>query len=51
MPDWIKSYVRWVEAINYRVGRFTMYLLFVIMGVMLWSIGLQGHASSGELDA
>lgn len=37
MPEWIKSYVRWVEAINYRVGRVTMYLLFVIMAIMLWS--------------
>jgi TRAP-type mannitol/chloroaromatic compound transport system permease small subunit len=26
-----------VEAVNYRVGRATMYLLFVIMGTMLWS--------------
>jgi TRAP-type mannitol/chloroaromatic compound transport system permease small subunit len=37
MPDWIRTYVRWVEAVNHRVGRFTMYLLFVIMAVMLWS--------------
>jgi TRAP-type mannitol/chloroaromatic compound transport system permease small subunit len=37
MPGWIKTYVRWVEAINYRVGRFAMYLLFAIMGVMLYS--------------
>ena len=37
MPEWVKSYVRWVEAINHRVGRAAMYLLFVIMGVMLWS--------------
>ncbi len=37
MPGWIKSYVRWVEALNYRVGRFAMYLLFVIMGILLWS--------------
>lgn len=37
MPEWIKSYVRWVEAINRRVGRATMYLLFVIMGILLWS--------------
>lgn len=37
MPNWIKTYVRWVEAINRRVGRVTMYLLFVIMGIMLWS--------------
>jgi TRAP-type mannitol/chloroaromatic compound transport system permease small subunit len=37
MPEWIKCYVRWVEAINYRVGRLAMYLLFVIMAIMLWS--------------
>jgi len=37
MPNWIKTYVRWVEAVNFRVGRITMYLLFAIMGVMLWS--------------
>ena len=37
MPVWIKTYVRWVEAVNYRVGRITMYLLFVIMAVMLYS--------------
>ncbi|WP_372839460.1 TRAP transporter small permease subunit [Phaeovulum sp.] len=37
MPQWTKSYVRWVEALNYRVGRFAMYLLFIIMGILLWS--------------
>lgn len=37
MPEVIKIYVRWVEAINYRVGRIAMYILFVIMGTMLWS--------------
>lgn len=37
MPQWVKSYVLWVDAINCRVGRFTMYLLFAIMAVMLWS--------------
>ena len=37
MPNWIKAYVRWVEAINYRVGRFAMYLVFAIMAVMLYS--------------
>ena len=37
MPNWIKAYVRTVDAVNYRVGRFAMYLLFVLMGVMLWS--------------
>ncbi len=37
MPHWIKAYVRFVDALNYRVGRFSMYLLFVLMGVLLWS--------------
>ncbi|MCL7464937.1 TRAP transporter small permease subunit [Phaeovulum sp. NW3] len=37
MPGWARAYVRTVEAVNYRVGRFAMYLLFVIMGILLWS--------------
>ncbi len=37
MPNWTRSYVRFVDALNYRVGRFAMYLLFALMGVMLWS--------------
>jgi len=37
MPNWIKTYVRLVEKLNYRVGRFAMYLLFALMGVLLWS--------------
>ena len=37
MPRWIKSYVRIVEAVNYRIGRFAMYLLFVMMAILLWS--------------
>ncbi len=37
MPEAAKTYVRWVDAINYRVGRFAMYLLFVLMAIMLWS--------------
>ncbi|MCB2130375.1 MAG: TRAP transporter small permease subunit [Rhodobacteraceae bacterium] len=37
MPDWITSYVRFVDRLNYRVGRFSMYLLFVLMAVLLWS--------------
>lgn len=37
MPHLIRTYVRWVEAINHRVGRVAMYLLFAIMAVMLWS--------------
>lgn len=37
MPDWTRTFVRYVEALNYRVGRFAMYLLFALMAVMLWS--------------
>jgi TRAP-type mannitol/chloroaromatic compound transport system permease small subunit len=37
MPRWIVAYVRIVDKINYRVGRFSMYLLFMLMGVLLWS--------------
>jgi TRAP-type mannitol/chloroaromatic compound transport system permease small subunit len=32
-----KAYVRIVDAINRRVGRIAMYLLFGMMGVLLWS--------------
>ena len=37
MPEIIKKYVRFVDRLNYRVGRFSMYLLFVLMGILLWS--------------
>ena len=37
MPRFIKAYVRTVEAVNYRVGRMAMYLIFVLMAVLLWS--------------
>lgn len=37
MPKWCRIYVRYIEAFNYRVGRFAMYLLFAMMAVLLWS--------------
>ncbi len=37
MPNWCRTYVRSIEALNYRIGRMAMYLLFVIMGILLWS--------------
>ena len=37
MPSAIRSFVRWVDAINYRVGRFAMYLLFVMGAMLLYS--------------
>jgi len=33
----ISHYVRWVDRVNYRVGRIMMYGIFVIMGVLFWS--------------
>lgn len=37
MPRAIRLYVRYVEALNRRVGRMTMYLIFVMIGVLLTS--------------
>jgi TRAP-type mannitol/chloroaromatic compound transport system permease small subunit len=37
MPNWSRTYVRVIESLNYRIGRMAMYLLFVIMGILLWS--------------
>lgn len=37
MPGWLLAYARGVEALNARVGRAAMWLLFVLMGVMMWS--------------
>jgi len=37
MLDVMKTYVRWVDALNYRVGRFVMYGIFAMIGVLLYS--------------
>ncbi len=37
MPNAIKTYVRYVEAINRKLGKFAMYLVFVMMGILLFS--------------
>ncbi|MXU64281.1 TRAP transporter small permease subunit [Oceanomicrobium pacificus] len=37
MPEWIKSYVRVAERVNRAVGRAAMYLIFVMMGILLYS--------------
>lgn len=37
MRRFMAGYVRIVERLNYGVGRFAMYLLFVMIGVLLWS--------------
>ncbi|SCZ62998.1 TRAP-type mannitol/chloroaromatic compound transport system, small permease component [Epibacterium ulvae] len=33
----MQAYVRAVDAINYRIGRFMMWGLFGLMGILLWS--------------
>uniref|UniRef100_A0A2A4Z000 TRAP transporter small permease protein n=1 Tax=OCS116 cluster bacterium TaxID=2030921 RepID=A0A2A4Z000_9PROT len=37
MPNAIRLYVRYVERASYRVGRFAMYLIFLLMGILLYS--------------
>ncbi|MCG6904753.1 MAG: TRAP transporter small permease subunit [Rhodobacter sp.] len=37
MPRWVRGYVRVVDAVNHRVGRVTMYLIFAMVGILLWS--------------
>ena len=37
MPPFVVAYVRFVDKLNYRVGRFSMYLLYVLMAILLWS--------------
>ena len=37
MPKAIRVYIRWIDAINRLIGRFAMYLIFLLVGVLLWS--------------
>ncbi len=37
MPEAVKAYVRWVDAFNRVVGRGAMYMIFVMMGILLFS--------------
>ncbi len=37
MLNFARKYVKFTEKINYLIGRFAMYLIFVIMGILLWS--------------
>ncbi len=37
MPQAVRAYVRYVEAVNRVVGRFAMYLIFAMLGVLLYS--------------
>jgi TRAP-type mannitol/chloroaromatic compound transport system permease small subunit len=37
MPRGVRLYVRWVDAVSRVVGRLAMYLIFVMIGVLLYS--------------
>ncbi len=37
MPQFVKKYVAFVEAVNYRLGRIVMYGIFIMVAVLLWS--------------
>ncbi len=37
MPNAIKAYVRYVETLNRIIGKFAMYLVFAMMGILLFS--------------
>lgn len=37
MPRIALAYIRIVDGFNYRIGRFMMYGIFVLMGILLWS--------------
>jgi len=37
MPRVILGYIRAIEAVNRFIGRIAMYLIFVLVGVLLWS--------------
>ena len=33
----VKTYIAWVDAMNYRIGRVMLYGIFVMMAILLWS--------------
>lgn len=37
MSEFAVKYVKTIDAINYRIGRLAMYLIFVMIGVLMWS--------------
>ena len=37
MPRPVVRYIRMIEALNRFIGRFAMYLIFALIGVLLWS--------------
>jgi len=37
LPQFIKRYVAFIDALNHSVGRVVMYLIFVMMGILLFA--------------
>ncbi|MGQ7843613.1 TRAP transporter small permease subunit [Granulosicoccus sp. 3-233] len=37
MTAFMNNYIRIIDGFNYRIGRFAMYLIFVMIGVLLYS--------------
>lgn len=37
MPGFIVTYIKYVDKFNYVIGRISMYGIFVMVGVLLWS--------------
>jgi TRAP-type mannitol/chloroaromatic compound transport system permease small subunit len=49
MPGFIRTYVRSIDALNRVVGRLAMWLVFVIMGVLLFSSGSRTFAGVSHI--
>ena len=37
MPGFIKAYVKYVDAVNHKIGLFAMYLIFAMLGILFYS--------------
>ncbi|QPM92153.1 TRAP transporter small permease subunit [Pseudooceanicola algae] len=33
----LRGYIRWIDGMNWLIGRITMFGLFILMGILLWS--------------
>ncbi|MCA1336427.1 TRAP transporter small permease subunit [Pseudooceanicola marinus] len=33
----MRGYIRWIDGMNWLIGRITMFGLFILMGILLWS--------------
>jgi TRAP-type mannitol/chloroaromatic compound transport system permease small subunit len=44
-------YSRSIDTFNRRVGRFAMYLIFALMGVLFWSSVTKYRGIAGAVDA